>query len=145
MVEAKQQQAKVVHQLAGEKEQHSKTAHQLALTQKELSELRSAIDPLEMLRAPVPEWLPEDAASLTVFLRTGTGRSLQWRFAAVVHQNAIVGCEDSMHTAHSAGRAHGWFEAYQWVLSLSRVARVEATNTDEAPKGEAGFVDQFSP
>jgi len=92
-----------------------------------------------------PEWTPDDAACLQGFLKTAAGQALQRRFTSIAASVAIEGCKDVMHTAHSAGCAFGWTEALRWFLSLSRVARVEATKDEQVPEGEEQLLERLSP
>lgn len=92
-----------------------------------------------------PDWSPDDAAALTAFLRTETGRTLARRFQVVAGNVAVQGCADEMHTTYAAANANGWNEACQWFLKLSRVAGDQASTKDEqAPEDEAQLLERYS-
>ena len=75
----------------------------------------------ELLRAPVArEWKPEHEARWREFLLTDAGRALTERMQAAHYDLACRGMQDVMHTAHSAGVTDGFWQAIQWLASLSR-------------------------
>ncbi len=92
-----------------------------------------------------PIWTVDDALQLRKFLTTGTGARLVNRFAHQSHVQSLAGCSDPMHTAHSAGVAHGFNEAKEWFFSLSRVTGAQVTNDEHPPQGEPDLLEQLSP
>lgn len=86
-------------------------------------------------RSEAPAWLPEDAANLARFLSTGTGQTLRARMAALEALNALHGCQDVFHTAHSAGRGVGFADCAAWLLSLAQIPEtISPVAGDEATK-----------
>jgi len=100
-------------------------------------------------RAPVvvlnPIWTPDDALMLKKFFTTATGQRLIARFEAMAVTQALAGCADPMHTGHSAGVGHGFNEAKEWLLSLSRVTGAQVAQDEDRPQGEPDYLDQLSP
>ena len=91
------------------------------------------------------EWPVEMAQGLEVFLRSDSGRAFLARMQAVATTVAVAGCRNTVNTVHSAGVSAGWDEAVRYMVSLSRVAGVQATNYDESPRGETELLEQLSP
>lgn len=93
-----------------------------------------------------PELSPDDRATLATFLKTPSGQALNKRFGVVAMNQALLGCNDPMHTTYAAGNGNGWNEAYKWFQTISRVPRVEDTKNDEqAPEGEEQLLERMSP
>jgi len=92
-----------------------------------------------------PDWTPDDALALDAFLKTPAGQALRQRFEVVAGNVCVAGCADAMHSAHSAGIGHGWNEALQWFLKLSRVTGEQVTQSDQPEDvDEAALVERFS-
>jgi hypothetical protein len=99
-------------------------------------------DPL----AVAPDWSMQDMGFWRHFLFTPTGRRLQARLLRVAYANAIQGCQDAMHTTHSAGKAAGFSECWQYLESLSRSASDSAeTMNARTPEGEPSLREVLSP
>ena len=105
--------------------------------------------------APVaPDWTQADMGAWQRFLGSDVGQRLWARFRAVEFRNYQTGCNDSMFSAHSAGRAKGFSDARDWLESLSRTACVTAdspsgelpeTHDMPGPDGEAQLHERYSP
>ena len=106
------------------------------------------------------DWTPTESAGLSTFLATAPGRIMARRFLAATYEVALRGCSNSnpADLAHAAGSAHGWLEAYQWLLSLSKLSQVsgeqdtqtpapgDSDANDERPlEGEAELLGRLSP
>lgn len=93
-----------------------------------------------------PDWTDDHRRAFLAFLKTEAGVVLMARMNAVAAHNAATACLDPMHTQHSAGRAAGFGDARNWLLSLSRVSRdLETTDMQADPEGEAALHERFSP
>lgn len=97
-----------------------------------------------------PEWHPDNAGELIRFLNSASGRILVERLKAMTSAVCIAGCQDPMHTTHSAGVGAGWDECVKKLLehaTISRVSRVEDTNQndEQAPEGEEQLLERMSP
>jgi hypothetical protein len=97
-----------------------------------------------------PEWSVAHRNALSAFLSTYTGQTMLARLRAIATENAIRGAEDVLHTAHSAGRSCGWFEAIAYLHSLSTIKISEsatdfAENNDREMPGEASLLERLSP
>lgn len=77
--------------------------------------------------APVPLWEPIDKARLQQFLSSDTGQRLLARWEARELLSYRMQCSDPMHAAHSSGRARGFSDGREWLISLSRVTCVPVT------------------
>lgn len=93
-----------------------------------------------------PEWTAEDALALAKFLGSNSGRALVRRMRAVATETAAAACGAREHTVHAAGTAHGWDEAFQWLISISRVSGARETqNNEQSDEGERELVERLSP
>ena len=99
------------------------------------------------------EWLPQHRDNLVNFLASDTGIALMQRMQCVASKNAQAGAADVMHTAHSAGRATGFYDALEWLQSQARIefetisgadADQSATSAQEQ-QGEALLREHYSP
>lgn len=68
-----------------------------------------------------PEWQPQNKAEWISFLATPTGMILRQRLYAAAAENARNGATDAMHSAHSAGRSTGFYDAILWLESQARI------------------------
>jgi hypothetical protein len=66
-------------------------------------------------------WTPADKDNLINFLATDTGICLIQRMRCVAGEMAKQGAGDVMHTAHSAGRTSGFYDAMGWLESQARI------------------------
>ena len=66
-------------------------------------------------------WTPADKDNLINFLATDTGIGLIQRMRCVAGEMAKQGAGDVMHTAHSAGRTSGFYDAMGWLESQARI------------------------
>lgn len=94
---------------------------------------------------PAPDWTEDNRRVWSQFLKSDVGWVLWQRMLAVSNDLAQRSCQDSMHTAHSAGRAAGFRDAVDWLHSLSRVSRDTDTTASEATPGEDALADRLSP
>lgn len=107
---------------------------------------RRAVVPLSAVPL-VPPWNREDRAILNTFLSNPTGRNLVVRARALEAKVAIDACKDVMTPVHSAGRAAGFSDAIDWLISLSissSEADVESFRP-EAAEGETLNLETTSP
>lgn len=93
----------------------------------------------------VPEWREDDRARWLTFLNSETGKRFLLRAHAVLFENALQGCKDSITTTHSAGKAAGFAEAIEWMQSLSRSASDKAENDAQTPEGEPSLRELLAP
>lgn len=102
------------------------------------ADLSSAEQTLPKLSAApsAPDWLPENQAHWNHFIQSPTGRVLLTRGRAIEFHNATNACKDVFHTSHSAGVAHGFGEALNWLESLSRTSRVSEDSLQEGPTAQ---------
>lgn len=98
-------------------------------------------------------WLPQHRDNLINFLKSDTGICLLQRMQCVASEMARQGAGDVMHTAHSAGRTSGFYDALSWLESQSRIefetiseadADSSATSAQEQ-KGDALLRELYSP
>ena len=85
---------------------------------------------------------------LNSFLATPTGQRLTARVRAVEYRNAIQGCLDAFHTTHSAGKAAGFHEAWNYVESLSishSASDMAETDMQSAGQGEPTLHERYAP
>ena len=103
-------------------------------------------------------WEPIDKARLQQFLSSDTGRRLLARWEQRELLSYREQCADAMHAAHSCGRARGFSDGREWLISLSRVTVVQVTSADESGvkevssqkdkqpmEGESELLERFSP
>lgn len=76
------------------------------------------------------QWARNDMQNLAAFLGSVTGQRLIQRLRAYESANAIAGAKDVMHTSHSAGRAVGYGDCIEHMISLTRASQGE-TKPDE--------------
>lgn len=125
----------------------------LAIYLKQYLELRDAHNELvfqsvQPMAFQAPDWTADDAIAFAAFMKTGPGQALKARLQAMTATVCMSGCEDSMHTTHSAGIGAGWKECTLKLLEhtrISRAPRVEGANNEEAPQGEEQLLEQLSP
>lgn len=91
------------------------------------------------------DWQPESAADLHKYLRTENGQLLSTRMRRIAAEVAVNGAQDRQNTIHAAGYSAGWNDCVRHFHSLSRVSRVEDTNSEQTPQDEASLLDQLSP
>lgn len=92
------------------------------------------------------DWGEENASALARFMGTPAGVALTRRLRVVAAEVAINGAMDRANTVHAAGVSAGWNEAVRYLISLSRVSRVEDTNNaGQAPQDEARLLELLSP
>lgn len=104
--------------------------------------------PFEPYRFRVaPDWTPDDIANLRKFISTASGQALILRLNAMVATVAIAGCNDPMHTTHSAGIGAGWDECVKKLIEHSQISRVtgDQVTTNETSPGEEELLARFSP
>jgi hypothetical protein len=94
-----------------------------------------------------PDWTQDDTANFRTFISTASGQALILRLNAMVATVAIAGCNDPMHTTHSAGIGAGWDEAIKKLIEHSKFSRVagDQVTTNELPPGEEELLARFSP
>lgn len=94
-----------------------------------------------------PDWTPDDSANLRKFIGTASGQALILRLNAMVATVAIAGCNDQIHTTHSAGIGAGWDECVKKLMEHSKISRVtgDQATTNETPPGEEELLARFSP
>jgi hypothetical protein len=98
-------------------------------------------------------WTPADKDILINFMASATGICLMQRMRCVAGEMARQGAGDVMHTAHSAGRTSGFYDAMGWLESQSRIefetisgadADQSATSAQEQ-QGDALLRELYSP
>lgn len=105
---------------------------------------------------PVPQWTADHQKAWQTFLASPTGATLLERMRHVASTNAINGAQDVMHTAHSAGRTAGFYDALLWLDSQARIEfeqHIEISGADadqsatsaQQPSGEAALREHYSP
>lgn len=103
-----------------------------------------------------PQWTADHQRAWVTFLASPTGMVLVERMRHVAGTNAINGAQDVMHSAHSAGRTAGFYDALLWLDSQARIEfeqNIEISGADadqsatsaQQPSGEAALREHYSP
>jgi hypothetical protein len=104
---------------------------------------KPAVKPVNYLPPQLPEWKAEDAAATGAFLRTTAGQKLQAHMlCAIVAYNEWATTQPE--TAHACGRARGFKEHRDFILSLA-AAQSSNTETPADTNGTAGALDHLRP
>lgn len=117
------------------------------------AETPQATKPLPLQLPVAREWTPTDKNTWRTFLQGGTGVTLMQRMTAMASANAKAASHDAMHSAHSAGRAAGFYDAITWLESLAVIefepisgadAEQSATSA-QSQQGEDSLRELLSP